>query len=143
MQISQKKERKRMQCSFYKVKQELIVLFSIYIYINISIYIYIYLYIFIYILKKRMRVGHAFFQKNATFCVLLGSFTFLAKEPCVLCVLLHSLQKNVRSLRSFMFLRKEPKIMHCSFGSHKSPKTWKKNVKECCVLLKNAKTMPS
>ena len=70
-----------------------------------------------------MRVGHAFFQKNATFCVLLGSFTFLAKEPCVLCVLLHSLQKNVRSLRSFMFLRKEPKIMHCSFGSHKSSKT--------------------
>ena len=84
------------------------------------------------------------FQKNTTFCVLLHSF---AKEYCVLCLLLRSLQNNVaffaffyilckrslRSLRSFMFLRKERKRMHRSFGFHKSPKTRKKNAKERCV----------
>ena len=57
---------------------------------------------------------------------------------------MHSLQKNVaffaffyvlckrmlRSLRYFTFLRKECKRTHCSFGSHKSPKTLKNNVKE-------------
>ena len=62
-----KKERKRTQCSFYKDKKELNVLFSIYIYIyiyiyisiySISIYIYIsiylrfYIYLNIYIEKK-------------------------------------------------------------------------------------------
>ena len=85
------------------------------------------------------------FQKNTTFCVLLRS---LAKEHCILCFLLRSLQKNVaifhvlckrtlHSLRFFTFLRKEHKRTHCSFWSHKSPKTRKKNVKERCVLLKN------
>ena len=68
------------------------------------------------------------FQKNATFCVLLRSF---AKECCVLCVLLRSLQKNVAFFAFFYVLKKR---MHRSFGSHKSPKTRKKNVKEHCVL---------
>ena len=40
----------------------------------------------------------------------------------------------LRSLRSFTFLRKEPKGTHRSFGSHKSPKTRKKNGKERNVL---------
>ena len=66
-----------------------------------------------YILKKRTRVGHAFFSKECTFsCVLLRSFAFFcvllrslqmnvaffaffANERCVLCVLLHSLQMNI------------------------------------------------
>ena len=50
------KKRKRMQLSFYKVKKEFNVLFSIYINISIYIYIYlpvyIYIYIYIYIEKK-------------------------------------------------------------------------------------------
>ena len=110
------------------------------------------------------------FQKKATFCVLLHknvaffaffyilckrtlcslrSFTFFAKECCVLCVLLRSLQKNIaffaffyilckrtlHSLHSFTFLRKEHKRTHPSFGSRKSPKTRKNNIKERCVLL--------
>ena len=89
-----------------------------------------------------MRVGHAFFSKERN---VLRSF---AKEHCVLCVLLRSLQKNVaffaffyglckrkvHSLRSFTLLRKERKRMHRSFGLHKSPKTQKKNAKEGCVL---------
>ena len=102
----------------------------------ISIYIYIYL-ISIYIYwKKERRLGMQSFQKNATFCILLCSFV---KE---LCILLHSLQKKVaffaffyilckrmlHSLCYFTFLRKQHKKKHHSFGFHKSPKTWKKNV---------------
>ena len=101
----------------------------------LNIYLYIYIYIYIYIYWKR----------NGKFCVLLQknemfsrSFTFLAKEHCILCVLLRSLQKNVaffyvlckrmlRSLCSFPFFRKERKRMERSFGSHKLPKTRKKN----------------
>ena len=52
---------------------------------NRSIYISIYIY----------------WKKNRTFCILLQknrtfshSFTFFAKERCVLCVFLHSFQKN-------------------------------------------------
>ena len=66
-------------------------------------------------------------------------------------VLLHSLQKNEMfsaffyvlckiTLRSFTFfyVRKKRTQKNASFfGSHKSPKTRKKNVKECCFLLKN------
>ena len=90
-------------------------------------------------------------QLSAFFCILLQknetfshSFMFFAKERNILCILLRSLQKNVckrtlHSLRSFMFFRKEWKRTHRSFGSHKLPKTWKKNVKELCVLQKNAK----
>ena len=60
-------------------------------------------YIFIYINWK----------KNGTFCVLLQknetfsrSFTFFAKERCVLCVLLRSLQKNVAFFAFFYVLKK-------------------------------------
>ena len=177
MQISQKKERKRTQRSFYKVKKEHSVPFSIYIYLYISIYIYIYIsiyvylyiylyismYIYIYILKKERNVLRSFAKERnvlAFFYVLckrtlrsLHSFTFFAKVHCVLCILLCSLQKNVaffaffyvlckrrlHSLRSFTFLRKERKRTHRSFGSHKSPKTRKKNVKEWNVLFKERK----
>ena len=86
-------------------------------------------------------------QKNAKFCVLLHSF---AKEHCILCILLRSLQKNVaffalfyvlckrmlRALHSFMFFRKKGKRTHRSFGSHKSPKSKneKKELKKRFVL---------
>ena len=88
-----KKERKRTQHSFYKVKKELNVLFSIYICIYIYIYIYIYLYIYciyiyIYLLKKRMRVGHAFFSKE---CNILAFFCVLFKRTKHSRVLLRSL----------------------------------------------------
>ena len=73
-----------MQCSFYKVKKELNIIFSIYIYIR--------------------------------------SFTFFAKECCVL---LHSLQKNV-------VLR--------SFGFHKSPKTQKKRKRTLHSLIERKRT---
>ena len=83
-------------------------------------------------------------QKNKTF---LRSFTFFAKERNVLCVLLRSLQKNVtffyvlckRTLRSFTVLRKERKRMYHSFGSHKSPKTRKKERKRTMRSLKERK----
>ena len=79
---------------------------SIYIYISVYLYIYISIYIYKYIFKKRMKVGHAFFSKErnvlrsfAFFCIRtlcsLRSFTFFAKERCVLRVLLRSLQKNI------------------------------------------------
>ena len=98
------------------------------------------------------RVGHPFFSKEHNilpfFCVLfkrtkryLRSFPFFIKECSVLClfflffiiecsilcVLLRSLQKNVAFFAFFYVLKR-------SFGSHKSTKTWKKNVKERCVL---------
>ena len=70
-----------------------------------------------YILKKRTRVGHAFFSKEcnglhsfAFFCKRalrsLHSFTFFAKEYCVLCVLLCSYQKNVAFFAFFYVLKK-------------------------------------
>ena len=73
----------------------------IYIYLYISISIYIFIYIIIYILKKRTRVGHAFFCNRTLGS--LRSFTFFAKEPCVL---LHSLQKNVAFFAFFYVLKK-------------------------------------
>ena len=79
------------------------------------------IYLYIYIEKKNEDWA----------CVLLRSF---AKERCilcVLCVLLRSLQKNVAFFAFFYALKKR---MHRSFGFHKSPKTRKKNAKECCVL---------
>ena len=76
------------------------------------------MYIYIYKLKKRTRVGHAFLSnerkvlrsfaffcvllhKNGAFCAFfsvlckrtlysLRSFTFFAKECCILCILLRS-----------------------------------------------------
>ena len=102
----------------------------------INIYIYI---------EKKNRTFRVLLQKNETFS---RSFTFFAKECCILGVLLRSLQKNtaffaffyvlskrtLRSLRSFLFFRKERKRTERSFGSHKSPKTRKKNGKEQNVL---------
>ena len=63
-----KKECKRTQRSFFKVKKECYVLFSIYIYIYISTYTYVYLYISIYIniLKKEWSVLRSL-QKNVAF----------------------------------------------------------------------------
>ena len=135
------------------------ILIYIYIYIYLSICIYIYLYsiylyisISIYIYWKKTRVGqwHAFFLKErnvlhsfAFFCKrtlrTLRSFTFFAKECCILWVLLRSLQRTLPSLRSFRLLRKEPKRMHRSFGSHKSPKIWEKKRKRRLRSLKEPK----
>ena len=67
---------------------------------------------------------------------MLRSFTFFAKERCVLCVLLHSLLKNVAFFAFFYVLKKR---LHRSFGSHKSPKTLKKYIKERKRTQKNAK----
>ena len=85
-------------------------------------------------------MGMRSFQKNAIFCVFLQktlcslrSVMFLAKEHCVLCVILRSLQNNV----AFFYVLK--KRMHRSFGFHKLPKTRKQNAKECFVLKKNTK----
>ena len=63
----------------------------------------------------------------------LRSLTFFAKECWVLCILLCSLQKNVAF---FYILKKEPKRTHCSFGSHKLPKTLKKKVKKNVAFFK-------
>ena len=126
-----------MQLSFCKVKKELIVLFSIYIFLCI------------YIEKKERGLGngHAFFSKE---CNILRSF---AKEGCVACVLLRSLQKNVamfaffyvlckrtlRSLHIFTFLRKERKRTHRFFGFHKSLKTRKKTQKNVACFKRTQK----
>ena len=77
-------------------------------------------YVYIYIEKK-----------NAPFCILLHSF---AKA------FFYVLSKRMmRSLHSFIFLRKECKRTHCSFGSHKLPKTRKKNAKKRLGALKECK----
>ena len=95
---------------FIRLKKNLTFFFqyiSIYIYIYIylykSIYIYIYIYIYLYIFiylqyihiytEKKNKGSFAFFCKRTLRS--LHSFTFFAKECCVLCVLLRSLQKNV------------------------------------------------
>ena len=126
-----KKECKRTQRSFFNI--------YLYIYLYISTYIYIYILkkerdvlrffaiernvlTFFYVLCQRMLRS---LQKNLVFFAFfyglckrmlhsLRSFTFFAKEHCVLCALFCSLEKN----------RKER-----SFGSHKSPKTQKNNGK--------------
>ena len=78
-------------------------------------------------------LGKRSFQKNTMF---LCSFAFFIKERFVLCVLLHSLQKNAvffaffyilckrtrRSLPSFTFFIKERRRTLCSFWFHKSYK---------------------
>ena len=116
-----KKQCKRTQHSFYKVKKELNVLFSIYVYLYIYTYIYLYisiylLYIHLYIFIEKKNKGWACIlfkrtQRSAFFCIRmlrsLHSFTFFEKECCVLCAFLRSLQKNVGSLRSFTFFIKE------------------------------------
>ena len=85
---SHKKEHKRTQHSFYKVKKELNVLFSIYIYI--------------YILKKERNVLRSFAKERN----VLAFFYVLCKRT------LHYL----RSLCSFPFFRKERKRTECSLG---------------------------
>ena len=98
-------------------------------------------------MKKRTRAGHAFFSKErnvlhsfAFFCIRtlrsLCSFMFLAKECCILCVLLRSLQKNVVFFAFFYVLKKRT---HSSFGSHKMPKTQKKECKRTLHSLKEPK----
>ena len=89
-----KSRKKKNGAFFFKVKTELNVLFCniftyiyIFIYLYISIYLYKSIYIYLYILKKRT-------QRSAFFCKRtkrsLCSFTFFAKECCILCVLLLS-----------------------------------------------------
>ena len=127
-----KKKNLKERSVFYKVKKELNVLFQyifIYIYLYISIYIYIYIYIYLYIFIYISI--YIYCKKKGTFS---RSFTFFAKECCVLCVLLRSLQKNVAFFAFFYVLCKRMLRSLRSFGSHKSPKTRKKNVKERCVL---------
>ena len=88
-----------MQRSFYKVKKDL----NIHIYTYISIYLYISVYIYIEKKNEGWAMGMCSFQKVlrsfAFFCKRtlhsLHCFTFFAKERCILCVLLRSLQKNV------------------------------------------------
>ena len=116
-----KKESKRMQRSFYKVKKVLFQYIYLYMYIYIYLYISIYFYKYLYLYIEK---------KNATYCFLLlsfakernvlaffyflckrlkhflCSFTFFAKERCVLCVLLRSLQKNVAFYAFFYVLKK-------------------------------------
>ena len=74
---------------------------NIYLYIYISTYIYIYLYIYI---EKRTERSEFFCKRTKRSRVLLHSlrsFTFFAKERCVL---LKSLQKNVAFFALFSIL---------------------------------------
>ena len=91
------------------------------------------------------------FQKNATLYILLRSF---AKERCILCVLLRSLQKSVaffaqiyilckrtlRSLRSFTFLRKERIILLGLISRQKLEKERKRMLR---ALKERKRTMRS
>ena len=104
----------------------------IYIYIYLFIYLYISIYIYLYILIKERNVL-AFFCKRtkrsrALFRSLQKNLLFFAFFS-VLC------KRTVRSLRSFLFFRKELKRTEHSFGSHKFPKTREKNRKERNVLF--------
>ena len=116
--------------------------------------------------QKNATFSHsfAFFSKErnilAFFCVLykknaavFAFFYVVYKRTMHSLRSLNSLQKNVaffaffyvlckrtlHSLRYFTFLRKECKRTHCFFGSHKSPKTLKKNVKERKRTLRSLK----
>ena len=77
---------------------------------------YLYTYIYIYIEK---RTEHS---------------AFFAKEQKVLVLFYVLCKRKELSLRSFPFFWKERKRTERSFGSHKSPKTQKKNEKERNVL---------
>ena len=131
-----KKNVKERSVLYIRLKKNLTFFFAIYMYISIyiciylyilSIYIYIYLYISIYIIYCiyiyiYISAVYIYIEKNnATFWVLLRSFTFFAKECCVLCILLCSLEKNA----------KERIIL---LGLISRQNTQKKNVKERCVL---------
>ena len=69
-----------------------------------------------------MERSQVLLKKNERFS---RSFPFFAKERCILCILFRSLQKIVRSLRSF--------------GSHNSPKTREKTEKNGMFFFKNGK----
>ena len=92
-----------------------------------NIYLYIYnIYIYIYILKKECNVLRSFAKERNVLAFLyvlckrtLHSFTFFAKERCVLCVL----------LRAFMFFAKEVCVFCALFRS------LEKNEKERNFLL--------
>ena len=91
-------------------------------------FFYIYLYISIYTLHS------AFFCKRTKCsCVLLNS---LQKNVAFFALLYVLCKRTLHSLRSFQFFRKERKRTQHSFGSHKSPKTLKKNG---TFFLKNGK----
>ena len=119
MQISQKKERKRTQHSFYKVKKLLNVLFSIFIYIYIYIYLYIsvhiyiflymiYIYISIYIYWKKEHKTLDYHSWCRVKTLLYISFLVRsAQRSAFFCILL---QKNKTSSLSFMFFAKERNI---------------------------------
>ena len=109
MQISQKKECKRTQHSFYKFKKECSVLFSIYIYIYISLYIYVYLYISIYILKKNGTFSHSF-----------------AKERNVLLGLISRQNLKKRTEKNGTFFFKNGKERNVPNGKERSAQPWKK-----------------
>ena len=157
--ISQKKERKRTVHSFLIIKKNLTLFFAIYIYIYIYLYISIYFYISVYIYIQYIYIYLYIYieKKKAKFCVLLHSFAFFCKRMKHSRVLLCSLQKNetfseffhvlckrmLRSLRSFMFLRKERKRTHRSFGSHKVPKTQKECKRTLRSLKERKRTMCS
>ena len=88
-------------------------------------------------MKKERNVLHSFAKERnilAFFYFLckrmlrsLHSFTFFAFFY-ILC------KRTLHSLRSFLFFRKERERTECCLGSHKSPKTQKKNGKERNVL---------
>ena len=113
---------------------------------------YIFIYISIYILKKRTRVGHAFFSKErnvlgsfAFFCKRmlrsLHSFRFFAKERWVLCVLLHSLQKNVVFFAFFYVLKKRRQNNASFFWVSEVAKNSKKECKRMLRAFKERKRM--
>ena len=122
-----KKECKRTQRSFYKVKKESSILISIYIYIFISIYIYIYIYLYISI--------YIYWRKKRNI------LTFFCKRTKRSHILLHSLQKNVAFFAFFSILCRRTLHSLRSFGSHKSLKPRKKNGKEPNIPFKERKRM--
>ena len=88
-------------------------------------------YIFIYIEKK-----------NITFCVLLQknetfsrSFTFFAKERCILCILLHSLKRMLRLCVLFRLKKKNGKE-HIVLLGFISRQKLKKRMEKNVVLFK-------
>ena len=115
-----KKNVKERSVLYIRLKKNLTFFFAIYMYI--SIYIYIYLYISIYIIYIYLYIYicsiYIYWKKQRN---ILRSFTFFAKECCVLCILLCSLEKNA----------KERIIL---LGLISCQNTRKKNVKERCVL---------
>ena len=102
-----KKKVKERSVLFIRLKNNLTFFCNIYLYIYIFMYIYISVYIYIYVsiylyIEKKKATFCVLLQKNETF---LRSLMFFAKEQKVLCVLLHSLQKNVAFSAFFYILK--------------------------------------